>query len=322
MAEQCFPYNSVGGDRKYKAEEFRAYFAQLIGNGVIYKSADALKVYEGDGMSITVKAGGACIEGAGYINGTDLTLTLDTADGSLSRIDRIVIRNDYTNRKTYAAIIKGAYSAKPTAPTLTRNADAYEIAIADILVAGGVVSITQAAITDTRLNNSLCGIVSGVIEQADTTELYNQFESYFNDFKAQYIADMESWTQEEQDNYSAWETEQKADFIAWVESIKDILDATAAGKLQNEIEQQAADVFNRYYGLVTQSTEFKDDGSIVAENEEATVTTTFNTDKENGKKTVTETIVTKSGKTYVKTTTTTPATETTNKIIREEYTTK
>lgn len=68
MAEQCFPYNSVGGDRKYKAEEFRAYFAQLIGNGVIYKSADALKVYEGDGMSITVKAGGACIEGAGYIN--------------------------------------------------------------------------------------------------------------------------------------------------------------------------------------------------------------------------------------------------------------
>lgn len=81
MAEQCFPYNSVGGDRKYKAEEFRAYFAQLIGNGVIYKSADALKVYEGDGMSITVKAGGAYIEGAGYINGTDLTLTLDTADG-------------------------------------------------------------------------------------------------------------------------------------------------------------------------------------------------------------------------------------------------
>ena len=71
-----------------------------------------------------------------------------------------------------------------------------------------------------------------------------------------------------------------------------------------------------------QETEFKDDGSIVAANEEATVTTTFNTDKESGKKTVTETIVTKSGKTYVKTTTITPATETTNKIIREEYTTK
>ena len=313
MAEQCFPYNSVGGDRKYKAEEFRAYFAQLIGNGVIYKSADALKVYEGDGMSITVKAGGAYIEGAGYINGTDLTLTLDTADGSLSRID-------YTNRKTYAAIIKGAYSAKPTAPTLTRNADAYEIAIADILVAGGVVSITQAAITDTRLNNSLCGIVSGVIEQADTTELYNQFESYLNDFKAQYIADMESWTQEEQENYSAWETEQKADFVAWVESIKDILDATAAGKLQNEIEQQAADVFNRYYGLVTQSTEFKSDGSIVTTNTEATITTTFSTDAESGQKTVIEKITTKSGKTYTKTTTITPATETANKIIREEYT--
>lgn len=159
-----------------------------------------------------------------------------------------------------------------------------------------------------------------MIEQADTTELYNQFESYLNDFKAQYIADMESWTQEEQENYSAWETEQKADFVAWVESIKDILDATAAGKLQNEIEQQAADVFNRYYGLVTQSTEFKSDGSIVTTNTEATITTTFSTDAESGQKTVIEKITTKSGKTYTKTTTITPATETANKIIREEYT--
>lgn len=324
MAEKCFPFNSVAGDRKYKAEEFRQYFSQLIGNGVIYKSAEELKAYEGGGMSVIVRAGGAFIEGAGYINTSDIMLTLGTADGALSRIDRIVVRNDYTNRKTYIAVKKGAYSAQPQAPVLTRNADAYEIAIADVLVKGGTVSITQAAITDTRLNKDLCGIVTGVIEQVDTTELYNQFEEYFKEFKSQYIADVEDWTEMQEKSITEWETQQKADFAAWVEEIRQILDETAAGNLQNEIEAEreraAKDAFMRYYGLVTQDTEFKPDGSIVTVNEEATITTVKGVN-EDGQKTITETIETKAGKAvYRKVTTIIPATETTNKKIREVYT--
>ena len=324
MAEQCFPYNSVGGDRKYKAEDFRSYFALFIGNGVFYKNSDSLKVTENSGMTVSVKAGSAWIDGTGYKNTSALSITLDTADGALSRIDRIVVRNDYTNRKTYIAVKKGSYSAQPTAQALTRNADVYELGIADVLVSGGVVNITQSAITDTRLNNDLCGIVTALIEQADTTEIFSQFEAYFDEFTATYVSDMEGWTQQQQNEYTAWADEQKEEFEAWVEEIRGILDDTAAGNLQNEIEEEtqraAMDAFMRYYNLTAQTTEFKPDKSIVTVNEEATITTVFGTD-ESGHKTITETIVPNAGELgYRKVTTIIPASGAENKKISEVYT--
>ena len=185
MAEMSFPYGSVNHDRRYKSNDFRAYYALFLGNGVFYNNANALKVIEGDGMTVMLSIGNAFIEGAGYRNTSVKAIKLDMADGVLARIDRIVIRNDYKVRDTYSAVLKGSYSAQPQAPALTRNADAYEIAVADILVKKGAVSITQADITDTRLNKEICGIVTGLVQQADTTEIFNQFEMYFEGFKEQ-----------------------------------------------------------------------------------------------------------------------------------------
>lgn len=185
MAEMSFPYGSVDHDRRYKSSDFRAYYALFLGNGVFYNNANALKVIEGDGMTVMLNIGNAFIEGAGYRNTSVKAIKLDMADGARARIDRIVIRNDYKARDTYSAVLKGSYSAQPQAPALTRNADAYEIAVADILVKKGAVSITQADITDTRLNKGICGIVTGLVDQADTTEIFNQFEMYFDEFKAQ-----------------------------------------------------------------------------------------------------------------------------------------
>ncbi|MCM1224965.1 MAG: hypothetical protein NC548_61995, partial [Lachnospiraceae bacterium] len=242
---------------------------------------------------------------------------LDTADGALPRIDRIVIRNDYKARDTYSTVLKGAYSAQPQAPALTRNADAYEIAVADVLVAKGAVSITQADIRDTRLNTELCGIVTGLVQQADTTAIFNQFEAYLEEFKAQYIADIVDWTSSEESGMTEWENTQKAAFLAWVEEIKQILNESVAGNLQNEIEAEALTAFQRHYGLVNAGTEFLPDGSIVVVNEESTLTVTFGTDTD-GNKQITERLE-KGIDTYEKVTTFLPASGTENKKIREEY---
>lgn len=318
MAEMSFPYGSVNHDRRYKSSDFRAYYAQLIGNGVIYSNVNALKVSEGGGMSLLLAAGGAFIEGVGYRNTAALSVTLDTADGALPRIDRVVIRNDYKSRQTYAAVLKGAYSAQPQAAALTRNADAYEIAVADVLVAKGVVSITQADITDTRLNNDLCGLVTGLIQQADTTEIFSQFEAYFEQFKAQYIADIVDWTNGQQSDLTEWESIQKTAFLAWVEEIKEILDDSVAGNLQNEIEAEALLSFRRHYGLVNSETEFMPDGSIVVTNEESTLTVTKGEDADGNKQIVER--LEKGIDTYQKTTTFLPETGSTNKRIKEVYT--
>lgn len=321
MAESYFPFNSVDGDRVYKAEDFRNYFAQFIGNGVFYANANALKVVENGGMQVAVNAGAGWVAGAGYINDSTLTLTLANADGALNRIDRVVLRCSYTERSIYVAVLQGAYSAQPVAPDLSRSADKYELALADVYVAAGATSITQANITDQRLNNTLCGIVTGLIEQADTTDIFNQFEQYFSEFKTTYIADIEQWTSDQETDFTSWKDTEKTSFSTWVESIKDILDASTAGHLQLEIEEQAADVFRRYYDMQNASTEFKADGTIVTTNNEGTLTTTKGTD-EDGNTTITEVLVetATNGSTYTKVTTIIPATDTTNKTIREEYT--
>mgnify|MGYP003538636240 CR=1 FL=1 len=62
-----------------------------------------------------------------------------------------------------------------------RNVNAYELSVADILVENGVISIQQSKITDTRLNNEVCGVVTQTVETIDTTELYRKLQGYIDE---------------------------------------------------------------------------------------------------------------------------------------------
>ena len=187
--EKYFPFRSVLGDRKYSAEDWAAYFAQFIGNGVFYNSADRLKVAEYDGMKVKVQKGAGFVEGRMYLLEEDQIVKLDTADGVVDRIDRIVLRCDYNNRLMTVAVKKGGYGANPTAPKLTRDTGVYELALADVYIAAGAVTITAANITDQRFNTSLCGIVTGLVEQADTEEIFSQFQAAFEEW-FKYVKDV------------------------------------------------------------------------------------------------------------------------------------
>ena len=211
--EKYFPFRSVSGDRKYSAEDWAAYFALFLSNGVFYSSADKLKVVTNEGMKVKVNKGAAFVNGRGYRLEADKTIILDTADGVLNRIDRIVLRCDYANRLITIAVKKGSYSQVPVAEELTRDADVYELALADIYVAAGVVTITTANITDQRLNTSLCGIVTGLVDQADTTEIFNQFQAYMLEF----------------------EEAKEEEFQIWFDTIKNTLEGDVVGNLQNQI---------------------------------------------------------------------------------------
>ena len=213
--EKFFPFRSVAGDRKYSAEEWAAYFALFLSNGVFYSSADKLKVKEYDGMKVKVTAGAGFIAGRMYMLEADKIITLDTADGVLNRIDRIVLRCDYSNRLITTEVIKGGYSKSPTAPELTRDADVYELALADIYVAAGVIKITTANITDQRLNTALCGIVTGLVDQADTQEIFDEFYAYLQEFKQTTQVDMETWTKEQKQAYTEWYAAWQADIETW-----------------------------------------------------------------------------------------------------------
>ncbi|MED1419011.1 hypothetical protein [Bacillus smithii] len=224
-------FNSVNGDRKYKAEDFADYFSKFITNGVFPNIASNLQVIaNGTDMTVTLKAGAAWINGYMYQNTDDLILPIDVADGVLNRIDRVVIQLNYAERLIKAVVKKGTFSSSPVAPSLQRDADIYEIGIADIAVNKGVTSITQSAITDLRLNTTLCGMVNSLL-QADTTAIFEQYQDWF-----------ERETSENEQEFDQFMADQQQAFQTWFDSVKGQLSGDVAGSLANRITEVETDL--------------------------------------------------------------------------------
>ena len=240
-------FNSVSHDRTYRAEDWAEYFASFIGNGVFPVPSTGLQVVVDNGMNLLLKAGKAWINGYFYNNTSDLTITIGTADGQLNRIDRIVVRWDLTNRIISAEVKSSAYSALPTAPALQRDADIYELALADVYVGAGVTAITQSNITDQRLNTSLCGIVAAVVDQIDTEAFNAQLQAWFAEYQslsaAEYntlVSYMNSLKLQGNTQYDAFEqhmadfeAQAAAEFNSWFNGLQEVLDENAAANLMN-----------------------------------------------------------------------------------------
>lgn len=204
-------------DRVYNADQFAQYFAAFIGNGVHANLMDELQVsaLQQPDMKVQVLSGRAFIDGRWYLNDSPYELQIDISDGVTSRIDSIVVRCDYSARDMYLAVKKGTPSANPSAPSLQRDADAYELQLATVSIGAGTTSIQQASIKDTRGDNSVCGFVTGLIDQIDSSTLFKQFEDAFNKF-------MES---------------SETDFNEWFETVKDVIpDDVAIPIMTDEIE--------------------------------------------------------------------------------------
>lgn len=186
MAERCGFFNATNAanpDRVYDSSDFAAYFASFIGNGVFAKHSNQLRVaqQESPDMSVQVLGGQAWINGWWYDNTSALNLSIDPADGTLDRVDIIVVQFDLTKRKIKTIVRKGSPSAGATAPMLNRDDDLWELKLAEVNVSHGTVNITDGKITDTRSDTEVCGWVSGLIDQMDTTELFNQLQEATQD---------------------------------------------------------------------------------------------------------------------------------------------
>ncbi len=244
-------FNSVNHDRVYRAEEWAEYFASFIGNGIFPVPANGLQVVTGSGMIVTVKTGKAWINGYFYFNTGDLNVVLGTADGVLNRIDRIVLRWDLTERNIAVKVKPSPASATPVAPVLQRDADAYEIALADVYIRAGSTAVLQSDITDQRFNSALCGIVTGTVEQIDASVITAQFDNFFALYRdlitAEYNAYVSRVSGYEGDaaadyqtflnSLQSYENSAQADFEAWFDGIKAALSGDIAGQLTLEVQE-------------------------------------------------------------------------------------
>lgn len=187
-------------DRVYNAEDVTSYLDKLVGNGVFPTPSNQLQVRASSGMEIIVGAGQGFINGHKLINTADMPLTVESADPIANRIDRVVFYADFTNRVMGIRINKGTAAVSPQAPALTRNSTLYEMSLATIQVNKQITAITGSMIADTRANTSVCGWVAGLIQQVDTSTLFTQWETAYNEYytttKQELDDFMETLTQE------------------------------------------------------------------------------------------------------------------------------
>lgn len=198
-------FNSVSGDRLYNADQMSLYFEGLISNGVYENVGERLQVTAPSvsGMSVDVGTGRAVVQSHWIKNDSKLNLAIEQAHTSLNRLDVIAIRYD-VNARTVSIVVKtGTPAATPYAPTITRNADVYELYIAAIHVAKGTTAITQDMIDDLRPSNR-CGWVTGLIKQVDTSDLFDQWEFAYMYYYDQTTTAFNSYISQKQAEFNEW----------------------------------------------------------------------------------------------------------------------
>lgn len=177
-------FDSQGGDRRYTSDDLATMFKLLITNGVYSNPTSSLQVVSGSNMTVSVNPGFGMINGRYAYNTNACNVTLTNASGTYPRIDRIVLRQNMTDRKMQIVSITGTAAASPVAPVVVRDGTFYDLSLATISVAKGATVITQAMITDTRANNAVCGYITGAVDQINTEGLFAQYEAQWLLLKA------------------------------------------------------------------------------------------------------------------------------------------
>ena len=161
-------------DYDFDAADVAAYLAGLTSG--VFSGAEDFPVTAAGGLTVTVGAGRGWVHPSRF-TGYSITkreadtLTLPLADPSLPRIDRIVMRYDAGARAASLQVLQGTASSTPTAPAISRTELIYDLCLAEITRPAGSTAVTTGQITDTRLDEALCGIVRDGVTGIPTEEL-------------------------------------------------------------------------------------------------------------------------------------------------------
>ena len=158
----------------FDAADVAAYLAGLTSGA--FSGDEDFPVTAAGGLKVTVGAGRGWVHPSRF-TGYSITkreadtLTMPLADPSLPRIDRIVMRYDAGARAASLQVLQGTASSTPTAPAISRTELIYDLCLAEITRPAGSTSISTGQITDTRLDEALCGIVRDGVTGIPTDEL-------------------------------------------------------------------------------------------------------------------------------------------------------
>ena len=157
MAREFYGYfDSIDADvREYDAAQFAHILRASVQNGVSSHEGGLEVTADGLDMRTSVTCGGCVIEGYVYVleddGGEPFTLTHEPS-GTADRIDRVVVRleNDQSARRMGIRLLTGTPSSGPQPPALTRNAQVWELSLAQVRVRASATTIASEDVTDER----------------------------------------------------------------------------------------------------------------------------------------------------------------------------
>ena len=180
-----YPENGI----TYDADDASGYLATRLSG--VYSAEEDFSITAQGGLSVQVSAGQAWVrparfKGRSIIMEQPTTVVLTEADPVRSRIDRIVLRYDAAAKKTRLQVLDGTPdSAAPAAPEISRTELVYDLCLAEIRRPAGSTAVTAADITDTRADETVCGVMRDGVTGIPTGTLVQQFRAVIDALKGE-----------------------------------------------------------------------------------------------------------------------------------------
>lgn len=233
-------------DREYDAEQFAEYFANFISNGVYANPANQLKVVFDDSPSkpfvVIVRKGKAYIDGYWYELTEDMEITIPANTKAYIVKDVIRCTLDKAERKVSIVLEEDVTSDHPT-----NNNNRHDLILSTIIVQPNASKLNAEDITDKRPDKEYCGFVTGVIDQIDTTELFQQydetFKTWFNEMEGQLSTDAAGNLQTQIGLMSNLKTVVKDSIVNAINSLYDSI----IGKTLKRLEDVSSNIEQGYY---------------------------------------------------------------------------
>lgn len=172
-------YGGVFGQAGPIMEGELEYYFRLFSDGVL----SGMALSAPGSMNVQVATGYLFNQGVLHPIYTAENVTIDAADATHPRIDRIVSRRTMTGTfagRLVLAVVKGTAAASPTAPALTKDGTTWEVEIGRVTVSAGASSITSGMLSILNKEIASAGINDGSVTQAklakpsvDTDELFD-----------------------------------------------------------------------------------------------------------------------------------------------------
>lgn len=155
--DSYFPFDSGSGSNVTE-NQWSEFMRHVMGDGVIRNELNSFAVFgDSTGMQVKVPSGKAWIKGHYGSNTSQVTVPIAAADPTNPRIDRVVLRLDWTANTISLEVLQGTPAGSPSAPSLTRTATRWELSLARVAVAAAASTISAGNVTDERQDPTVCG---------------------------------------------------------------------------------------------------------------------------------------------------------------------